>query len=116
MQNRELNKSVSAFNSSNDSVTSSIALIFYIHLFSRTNPIGLVVVTSFLCHIFTFCDDWCRAIWSTISRVFEDSYKWRMFICVELSGCWWYLALKNNRKEKTARKHTLPNSAVGPVS
>ena len=28
MQNRELNKSVRAFNSSNDSVTSSIALIF----------------------------------------------------------------------------------------
>ena len=28
MQHRELNKSVSAFNSSNDSVTSSIALIF----------------------------------------------------------------------------------------
>ena len=104
MQNRELNKSVSAFNSSNDSVTSSIALIFYIHLFPRTNPSGLVVVTSFLCHIFTFCDDWCRAIWSTISRVFEDSYKWRMFICVELSGCLWYLALKNNRKEKNCKE------------
>ena len=34
MQNRELNKSVRAFNSSNDSVTLSIALIFYTHLFS----------------------------------------------------------------------------------
>ena len=66
------------------SITSSIALIFYTHCFPCTNPSGLVVVTSFLCHIFTFCDNWCRAIWSTTSRVFEDSYKWRMFICVRV--------------------------------
>ena len=83
MLNRELNKSFSGFNSSIQyNVVNSIDFL-YTFVFPAQYPSGLVVVTSFLCHIFTFCDNWCRAFWSTTS-VFEDSYKWRMFICVRV--------------------------------
>ena len=116
MQNRELNKSVRAFNSSNDSVTSSIALIFYTHLFYPHN-------------IQAGC--WWLLLFSAVFSLFVITAAVHFgpppVVCLKthtsggcsfvsgLRGCWWYLALKNNRKEKTARKHTLPNSAVGPV-
>ena len=93
MLNRELNKSFSGFNSSiQDNVVNSTDFL-YTFVFPHTNPSGLVVVTSFLCHIFNF----------VITGAVQFGPPPVVCLKTHTSGGW-YLALKNNRKEKNCKE------------
>ena len=102
--------------------------LFYTHFFSPHIPSGLVVVTSFLVPCFPFfCDNWCGALCSLGSRMFEvlaceypvtqsptqchenlqpKIHTSRGCSFVGLRGCWWSyrLALTNNRKTKICKE------------
>ena len=113
--------------------------LFYTHFSSLHIPSGLVVVTSFLVPYFLFfvinsvecfapsqvVSVWSFGLWissntksNSVSRKYsaQDSYQSRQFICrvkrmfVALS-----CLLPTIGRQKSARKHTLPNSAVWPV-
>ena len=115
MLNRELNKSFSGFNSSIQYNVVNSTDFLYTFVFPAQIQAGWWWLLLF-CAIFSLfmINDAVQFGPPPVVCLKTHTSGGCSFVS-GLRGCWWYLALKNNWKEKTARKYPLPNSAVGPV-